>query len=157
MRLIMENRKSLPLVFWLALVLLLSISDQFAENLTRNLDRASELLLRLGDEYQRVYYQGILYERMAGVYLRRPTPGSHFSAFDMFREAMRLYEEAERLRPAGNAERCGIPVVERHHPLHLTFRRYASQPRGQLPSDPGQRNRRHPHRVASRAQIGERR
>ena len=29
---------------------------------------------------------------------------SHFSAYNMFREAMRLYEEAERLRPAGNDE-----------------------------------------------------
>lgn len=85
-------------------LLLLAISDQFAENLTKNLDRASELILRLGDEYHRVYYQGILYERLGRVYLRRPTPGSHFSAYDMLREAMRLYEEAERLRPPGNDE-----------------------------------------------------
>lgn len=92
-----ENQKAIVL-------LLLSISDQFADNLMANLDRASELLSHLSDEYQQVYYQGILYERMARVYLRRPTPGSHFSAFDMFREAMRLYEAAERVRPAGNDE-----------------------------------------------------
>ncbi len=85
-------------------LLLLSISDQFAEGRTGDLDRASALLLGLGDEYQQLYYQGILYERMARVYLRRPTPGSHFSAYDMFREAMRLYQEAERFRPPGNDE-----------------------------------------------------
>jgi hypothetical protein len=85
-------------------LLLLSISDQFAENLTGNLDRASALLSGLGDEYQQIYYQGILYERMARAYLRRTAPGSHFSAYDMFREAMRLYEQAERLRPPGNDE-----------------------------------------------------
>ena len=85
-------------------LLLLSISDQLADNLTENLDRASALLPRLTDKYQRTYYQGVLYERMARVYLRRPTPGSHFSAFDVLREAMRRYEEAERLHPPGNDE-----------------------------------------------------
>ena len=84
--------------------LLLAISDQLGENLTENLDRALTLLPRLDDEYQRIYYRGILYERMARVYVRRPTPGSHFSAYDMFREAMRLYEEAERVRPPSNDE-----------------------------------------------------
>jgi len=83
---------------------LLAISDQLGENLIENLDRALTLLPRLDDEYQRIYYRGILYERMAHVYLRRPTPGSHFSAYDMFREAMRLYEEAERVRPPTNDE-----------------------------------------------------
>ena len=92
-----DNQKAIVL-------LLLSISDQFAEHLVQNLDRASELITRLGDDYHQLYYQGILYERLARVYLRRPTPGSGFSAYDMFREAMRLYEDAERLRPPGNDE-----------------------------------------------------
>jgi hypothetical protein len=36
--------------------------------------------------------------------MRRAAPGSHFSAYDLFREAMRLYEKAERVRPPGNDE-----------------------------------------------------
>ena len=31
-------------------------------------------------------------------------PGSNFSAYDLFSEAMRLFEKAERLRPSANDE-----------------------------------------------------
>lgn len=92
-----DNQKAIVL-------LLLSISDQFADKLSKNLERASALLPRLHAEYQRIYYQGILYERMARVYIQRPTPGSGFAAYDLLCEAMRLYEKAERLRPPGNDE-----------------------------------------------------
>lgn len=88
-----------------ALVLLiLALTDQFSENIMDNLDHAWSLLPKLGDEYLQAYYQGILFERQARVYMRRAAPGSHFSAYDLFREAMRLYEKAERLRPSGNDE-----------------------------------------------------
>ena len=86
------------------ILLLLALSDQLAENISDNLDRAWGLLPRLGDEYLRAYYQAILFERQARVYLRRASPGSGFSAYDLLREAMRLYEKAELLRPAGNDE-----------------------------------------------------
>jgi hypothetical protein len=88
-----------------ALVLLiLALTDQFSENIMDNLDHAWSLLPKLGDEYLQAYYQGILFERQARVYMRRAAPGSHFSAYDLFREAMRLYEKAEQLRPPGNDE-----------------------------------------------------
>jgi len=86
------------------ILLLLSLSDQLSENIPETLDRAWGLLSRLGDEYLHSYYQGILFERQARVYLRRASPGSGFSAYDLLREAMRLYEKAELLRPAGNDE-----------------------------------------------------
>src|SRR5215470_17362369 len=85
-------------------VLLLSLSEQFGENITDKLDRAWSILPKLNDEYQRAYYQGILLERQARLYMRSEAPGSNFSAFDLFQEAMRLYEKAERLRPQGNDE-----------------------------------------------------
>jgi tetratricopeptide (TPR) repeat protein len=85
-------------------LLLLALSDQFAENISENLDRASTLLPRLGDEYLQAYYKGILFERQARVYMRRSTPGSGFSAYDLFCEAMRHYERAEELRPPENDE-----------------------------------------------------
>jgi hypothetical protein len=84
--------------------LLLSLSEQFGANITEKLDRAWSILPKLKDEYQRVYYQGILLERQARLYMRSETPGSNFSAYDLFREAMRLYEKAEELRPPGNDE-----------------------------------------------------
>jgi len=92
-----ENRQAIVL-------LLLSLSDQFSENIPDNLDRAWSLLPRLRDEYLQAYYQGILFERQARVYMRRAAPGSGFSAYDLLCEAMRLYEKAERLRPSGNDE-----------------------------------------------------
>ena len=92
-----ENRQAIVL-------LILALSDQLAENIVDNLDQAWSLLPRLGDDYSQAYYQGILFERQARVYMRRAAPGSHFSAYDLFREAMRLYEKAENLRPAGNDE-----------------------------------------------------
>jgi hypothetical protein len=92
-----ENRQA-------TILLLLSLADQLSENISGNLDRAWSLLARLGDEYLRSYYQGILFERQARLYLRRASPGSGFSAYDLFVEAMRLYEKAERLRPPDNDE-----------------------------------------------------
>src|SRR5439155_21878044 len=43
-------------------LLLLALSDQFAENIPENLHRAWTLLPRLGDEYLQAYYKGILFE-----------------------------------------------------------------------------------------------
>jgi hypothetical protein len=84
--------------------LLLALSEQFGENITEKLDRAWSILPKLRDEYQRAYYQGILLERQARLYMRSEVPGANFSAYDLFREAMRLYEKAEKLRPQGNDE-----------------------------------------------------
>src|SRR5919198_129053 len=84
--------------------LLLSLSEQFGENITEKLDRAWSILPKLRDEYQQAYYQGILLERQARLYTRSDAPGSNFSAYELFSEAMRLYEKAERLRPPGNDE-----------------------------------------------------
>ena len=92
-----ENQQAL-------VILLLSLSEQFGENITEKLDRAWSILPKLSDEYQRAYYQGILLERQARLYMRSDAPGSNYSAYDLFREAMRLYERAERLRPPGNDE-----------------------------------------------------
>ena len=85
-------------------VLLLSLSEQFGENITEKLDRAWSILPKLKDEYQQAYYQGILLERQARLYMRSDAPGSNFSAYDLFTEAMRLYEKAEKIKPPGNDE-----------------------------------------------------
>jgi hypothetical protein len=84
--------------------LLLSITDQFLEEMTDGVRRAREVLPRLVDEYERVYYAGIIAERRARAQLHRGALGSADVASAGFREAMRWYEKAESMRPAGNDE-----------------------------------------------------
>jgi len=61
-------------------------------------------LPRLTDPYERVYYTGIISERRARAQLHRGALGSADVAAEGFRDAMRSYEKAEAMRPAGNDE-----------------------------------------------------
>jgi hypothetical protein len=84
------------------------------------MERALALLPQLTDEYQRIYYRGLIYERQARMILHRANPGAGFSAYDRFREAMQCYEEAERMRPPDNDEAllrwntCARTVMSAH-------------------------------------------
>lgn len=84
--------------------LILAITDQFSEELGSSVQRARALLPQLGDAYRRAYYGGIIAERRAKAQLKLGGPQSAKIAADWFREAMKLYEEAERSRPSGNDE-----------------------------------------------------
>src|ERR1700750_1293489 len=84
--------------------LILSITDQFGEELSEAVHRAREVLPRLTDEYERVYYAGIICERRAGAQLRRGALGSAEVASEWFHDAMTWYEKAEKMRPTGNDE-----------------------------------------------------
>lgn len=84
--------------------LLLSITDQFSEELSEGVARARQVLPRLTDDYKRAYYAGIICERRAKAQLHRGALGSAEIAGDWFHEAMHWYEKAEALRPPGNDE-----------------------------------------------------
>lgn len=84
--------------------LLLSITDQFVDDMSDGLQRARAVLPRLADEYKRLYYAGIVCERRARAYLHHGALGSSDVAAEAYREAMSYYENAERIRPAGNDE-----------------------------------------------------
>jgi hypothetical protein len=84
--------------------LLLSITDQFADELSEGVHRAREVLPKLTDEYERAYYAGIICERRARAQLQRGALGSAEVASEWFHEAMTWYEKAEKMRPAGNDE-----------------------------------------------------
>ena len=86
------------------ILLLLALTDRFSESISENLDRALALLPKLRDEYQRVYYRGIVHERQARAILGRSNPGAGHAAYERFREAMKCYEKAEGMRPTGNDE-----------------------------------------------------
>jgi len=85
----------------LALRLLgLSLTDQF---LGVPLDRYGEVestFRSLRDAYERTYYLGLLYERRAKAQLRAGQPPH--TLLPLLEEAMRLFAEAEKIRPAGN-------------------------------------------------------
>lgn len=77
--------------------LILAMSDQFAGH--RKSPSKPELLghiEKLGDEYSRCYYQGLLCEREGLAYLERGHAAVF--AYDRLRDAMDWYEKAEKLR-----------------------------------------------------------
>ena len=82
--------------------LLLAMTDRFAEGYSVGETQIQEVLGRLGDEYERIYYTGIVWERRAKARLAKGSPGAHYAAYDWFREAMEWFEKAEAIRPTGN-------------------------------------------------------
>lgn len=90
-----KNQKALVMLF-------LAITDQFEEDSGVDPEEARDVLSRIRDKYKRLYYEGILCERQAKATLKRATPGSKFDAYEWFREAMDLFEKAEKIRPPGN-------------------------------------------------------
>jgi hypothetical protein len=82
------------------IMLLLALTDQLGGDVS--IARAREVLPALTGEYERAYYAGIIQERSARARLKQAIPGVNFIAYREFMEAMRLYEQAEAVRPAGN-------------------------------------------------------
>ncbi|MCI0545587.1 MAG: hypothetical protein L0Z49_14285 [Actinobacteria bacterium] len=81
------------------ITLVLAMSDEF-EGGGSSPNVARSYAVKLKDEYQRSYYNGIISERQARSLMSRGM-GAVF-AYDHFREAMDYYEKAEQLRPEGN-------------------------------------------------------
>lgn len=78
----------------------LAMTDQFTG---QGLDRYAEaegIFQRLTDPYERHYYTGLLYERRAKAQMRAGRPSQML--VELFKQAMRYFEEAEKIRPAGN-------------------------------------------------------
>jgi hypothetical protein len=80
-------------------MLLLARTDQFGD-VPGSHHRAREVLASLQSDYDRAYYAGIIAERRAKAQVARG--GTSVGAYDWLMEAMRDYEIADGLRPAGN-------------------------------------------------------
>jgi len=80
--------------------LLLARTDQFTSRLTA--EAAHDVLARIHSDYERAYYCGIIWERLAHAQLRHSRPGGAAAAYHSLREAMSHYEQAEAIRPPGN-------------------------------------------------------
>jgi len=98
-------------------VLGLSITDQFTGAPTDRYAEVQRIFERLKDPYERFYYLGLLHERRAKVQLRTGRPPHTLRV--LFEEAMRCFEEAEKIRPKGNDDailrwnRC-VRLLESH-------------------------------------------
>jgi len=80
--------------------IILALTDQFSsERGAAGARTARDYATRLGDEYHRLYYGGLICERQARALLSRGMARAF--AYDGLRDAMDLYEQAERIRPAG--------------------------------------------------------
>jgi tetratricopeptide (TPR) repeat protein len=110
-----ENQKALRLLG-------LAITDQFTGAVSDRRQEAQDCFEKLSSPYERAYYMGIFHERRAKAQLR----AGHLahSLLASFEQAMRCFEEAEKIRPAGNDDallrwnRCarlmqGVPALTR--------------------------------------------
>ena len=84
------------------IMMLLSITDQFGIEGSKNEKRARELLPRFKDEYEQKYYTGIICERLGTAAINKGLPGSVHIAYEWMRDAMEYFEDAESIRPSGN-------------------------------------------------------
>ncbi|MCU0603723.1 MAG: hypothetical protein MUC33_13800 [Desulfobacterales bacterium] len=86
------------------IMLLLALTDSFRQSLTPSFQQAEEILPYLGDQYCKAYYGGIICERRAKVHLERNEPGSGQLAYEWFRKAMKLYDQALNTCSPGSQE-----------------------------------------------------
>jgi len=79
--------------------LLLALSDQVIGGASPDVVRAAlDLAKGLPDEYERLYYTGVVHEREGRAHVHRE--GTF--AYSKLRHAAELFEQAEKIRPAGN-------------------------------------------------------
>jgi hypothetical protein len=93
-----ENQEAL-------VMLLLALTDQFRDETSSSRNaaaRAADLLSRLTDDYDRLYYSGLIRERRAKAVLDRDRYAARAGATAWLREAMAFFERAEAVRPAHN-------------------------------------------------------
>jgi hypothetical protein len=103
-----------------------SICRDILEVAPANREARVSLILALTDEfprddraYDRAYYSGIAWERRAKAFHDAGRPGSSGHVYDWIVKALGLFEEAERLRPAGNDDpilrwNACVRFLERH-------------------------------------------
>ncbi|KPJ90981.1 MAG: hypothetical protein AMS18_09615 [Gemmatimonas sp. SG8_17] len=82
--------------------LILALTERLGEEGGVDVSEPRGLLPRLQSDYERAYYAGIICERHAKERLSHGTLGSGPAVFELLREAMDLYEQAERLSTPGN-------------------------------------------------------
>jgi len=78
--------------------LVLAMSDRFGKDYAVGDSRIQDFLSQITDDYERIYYTGIVYERRAKAVLHK----GGLNAYELFVQALECFEKAEAIRPAGN-------------------------------------------------------
>lgn len=85
------------------IILLLALTDQFGMSRASNArKRAKQLVSEFEDEFLRIYYSGLINERLGTATLNSSAMGKEHNAYEWYIDAMELYEEAEGLQPVGD-------------------------------------------------------
>src|SRR4029078_10794026 len=78
--------------------IVLAMSDRFGKDYAIGDARVTEYLMRIRGDYDRSYYNGIMYERRGKAVLAKGGVG----AYELFRQAMDCFATAETMRPPGH-------------------------------------------------------
>jgi tetratricopeptide (TPR) repeat protein len=78
----------------------LALTDQFTGSSFDRDREVDKIFQQLNDPYERLYYAGIAHERRAKSQLHAGQPP--YAVLPLFELAMRSFEQAEKIRPAGN-------------------------------------------------------
>ena len=114
-----ENRQAV-------VTMILAVTDQFrGEDAAALTTRARALIPKLPDEYERLYYGGIICERHARAQLARGAPGGGSIAHEWFVDAMELFERSMTLRPPDNDDavlrwNACARTLNRHPEMHAS-------------------------------------
>ena len=84
-------------------ILLLALTDQFGSSSSKA-RQAMSIANSLKDEYSRLYYSGIISERLGAAALKSGTPGSEFDAYEWYLEAMEFFEKAGAINKEDNSD-----------------------------------------------------
>jgi hypothetical protein len=104
--------------------LILALTDEFPRD-DKAFGGAMVEVAALESLYDRAYYSGIAWERRAKAFHDAGRPGPRGHVYDWIVKALGLFEEAERLRPAGNDDcilrwNACVRFLERHKGLAPT-------------------------------------
>jgi hypothetical protein len=80
--------------------LLLARTDQFHSHVRAK--AAQEVLVQIKGDYERAYYEGVIWERLGNARIRHGGAGAGASAYRALREAMAHYEKAMNFAIPGN-------------------------------------------------------
>jgi hypothetical protein len=80
--------------------LVLALTDQFSQGV--GMQEVLRTVEEFTDEYDRLYYTGIMHERRAHALFRQADFRSGDAVYALIRHAMQWYERAQEIRPAAN-------------------------------------------------------
>ena len=104
-------------------VLGLALTDRFEEVTVGLFEEAMSTFAKLAQEYDRVYHEGVAWERLGKAHLKR---GEGHGALGALEHALDHYERAEKIAPPGNPDavlrfnRC-VRLLQSHRLLQDAF------------------------------------